>query len=84
MSSVDETVNCYSTASVGYEDDRGPHMVWFSRWFLDLCHFDAPQVIWQRDERKITQTRKETGEQRIWMLTDDRDRHGFRLGVWPD
>lgn len=81
---MDDTVNLYSPVSVGYEDNRGEHMVWFLRWFLDMCYCDAPQVIWQRDGRKIIQTRKSTGAQRIWMLTDERDRHGSRLGVWPD
>lgn len=84
MTAPGPTSDYFSTASVGYLDPRGEHMVWFSRWFLDTRYYDAPAVIWQRDERKITQTSKSTGEQHIWVLTDERDHHGSRLGVWPD
>lgn len=82
-----------SQACVGYPDGDHKHRVWFSRWFLDQCYFDAPAVIWQRDGSIITRTykpdyRRPSGNPNappmIWKLTDERDVHGRRLGVWPD
>jgi hypothetical protein len=42
-----------------------------------------PHCTWQRDGRKITQVRND-GRLRIWMLTDEYEYRGYRLGVWPD
>jgi hypothetical protein len=83
----------YSQACVGYPDGDHFDRVWFTRWFLDQCYFDAPAVIWQRDGNIITRTYKPEYRRlsglpnpppMIWKLTDQRDIHGRRLGVWPD
>lgn len=78
---------------VGSQDDMHGQRMWFSRWFLDQCYYDASAVIWQRDGNIITRTyktdyRRPSGqpnaEPMIWKLTDEVDMHGRRLGVWPD
>lgn len=83
----------YSQACVGSQVGEHKHMVWFSRWFLDQRYFDAPAVVWQRDGNIVTRTYKPEYERpsglpnvppMIWVLTDQYDQHGRRLGVWPD
>lgn len=78
---------------VGYQDGLAEHRMWFSRWFLDHCYFEAPAVIWQRDGGIVKRTYKSDYQRpsglpnvapMIWRLTDERDVHGRRLGVWPD
>lgn len=81
-----------SQVCVGYPaDGQDERRVWFTRLFLDQGYCEAPAVIWQRDDRIITRTYKpdwKPGEPHpppmIWKLTDQRDIHGRRLGVWPD
>jgi hypothetical protein len=47
-----------SQVCVGYQDGVTDHRMWFTRWFLDQCYYEAPAVIWQRDGNIITRTYK--------------------------
>jgi hypothetical protein len=60
------------------------HRIWFSQEFLSNRYLDAPYCTWQRDGRKIVQVIRDTGRVRIWLLTDEYDCDGNRLGIWPD
>lgn len=76
---------------VGYCDEpcKPFTRTWFARWFLELTGegftLDAPLVRYERDGLKVTRTRRDTGVQHVYMLTDEYDHvTGRRLGVWPD
>lgn len=83
----------------GYGDEGYPAQLWFSPWFLSNClaeydaqsddpkyksWIDLPKVTWEREGLKVIKTHKDTGKVTIWMLTDQYDSQGHRLGVWPD
>jgi hypothetical protein len=70
------------TFSVGAYDEL--HRNWFSPQFLHIGHHEAPACTWHRDSRKVTRTWRENGRVHVWMLTDEYDEYGYRLGVWPD
>lgn len=83
--------------AIGLRDlKRGKPFTWFTPEFLkhDNHMVVAPVCIWHRDGVKITQHFREdsaygvergwAGLDRIWILTDEYDRLGYRLGVWPD
>lgn len=61
--------------------------MWFTSVFLmtNPVKITTPTWIWTRDDDKITQNhRTDPGKYRVWILTDEYDHRGYRLGVWPD
>jgi hypothetical protein len=72
---------CYQTAR------PFSHMYW-AQWALSLMDegftLSAPQVDYQRDGDKIIRTNTKKNRQNIFLLVDEWDAKGRRLGVWPD
>lgn len=63
------------------------HMYW-ARWALALMaegfKLQAPAVLYERDGDKIVRTNVRNNRQHVYVLTDEYDSKGRRLGVWPD
>jgi hypothetical protein len=63
------------------------HMYW-AKWALALMGegfiLAAPAVHYEREGDKIIRTNVRKDTQHIYVLTDEYDSKGRRLGVWPD
>jgi hypothetical protein len=63
------------------------HM-WWARWALEFMaegfELHAPAVHYKREGDKIIRTNVRKGFTHIYILTDEYDDDGRRLGVWPD
>ena len=82
---------------VGWCDQSEPQYarLWFAPWFLvfNPYRFGTQACIWERNGNVITKTYrpeynrpsgKPNAPRRVWELTDEYDKDGYRLGVWPD
>lgn len=63
------------------------HMYW-AKWALVLMAegftLRAPAVDYESQGDKIIRTNRWKNRQNIYILTDEYDSKGRRLGVWPD
>jgi len=59
--------------------------IFFSPWFLEIGHYEDPSCSWTYDRVRVVQSLKvEEREDYIWVLTEETNEQGWRLGVWPD
>lgn len=71
--------------SIGVRHGEEKHRTWFSPEFLEIGIVHAPICTWKVEGIKVTMTDPDgIRPTRIWMLTDEYDHQGHRLGVWPD
>lgn len=71
------------------DEPAPPHTrIWFAPWFIMFTgegfKVETPAVHYVRDGVKVTRTNVRKDTQHIYVLTDEYDELGCRLGVWPD